>query len=116
MHPVFEWDNHAAAEAHRRWQARHLIGAIVTVMPERPANTEPVRAFVTVKRAHERSYIPIRVAMEDAELRAQVLAGAMREIVAWRQRHRELEELAGIFAQIDWLEEERRERADATRN
>ena len=108
LHPVFEWDDRTAAEAHRRQQARHLIGAIVTVMPESRSG-EPVRAFVNVNRgSDQQAYVPIRAAMEDEELRQQTLAQATRELVAWRQRYREFEELASLFTQIDWIEEQRR--------
>lgn len=100
LHPVFEWDDSVAAEAHRRQQARHLIGAVVTVMPE-SRSSEPVRAFINVKRREDQSYVPIRVAMGDDELRAEVLAQATRELVQWRRRHQEMTELANLFVQID---------------
>lgn len=100
LHPAFEWDDSVAAEAHRRQQARHLIGAIVTVVPE-SQSSEPVRAFVNVRQQEAQSYVPIRVAMSDEALRAEVLAQATRELVAWRTRHREMNELANLFVQID---------------
>lgn len=100
LHPAFEWDDSVAAEAHRKQQARQLIGAIVTVVPE-SRSTEPVRAFINVRQQEDQSYVPIRVALGDDALRAAVLAQATRELVAWRQKHRELNELADLFAQID---------------
>lgn len=100
LHPAFEWDDGIAAEAHRRQQARQLIGAIVTTVPE-SQSSEPVRAFVNVRQDEAQSYVPIRVAMSDEALRAEVLAQATRELVAWRTRHREMTELANLFVQID---------------
>jgi hypothetical protein len=100
LHPAFEWDDSIAAEAHRKQQARQLIGAIVTVVPE-SRSSEPVRAFVNVRQQEDQSYVPIRVALSDEELRAEVLAQATRELVAWRRRHKEMTELAGLFVQID---------------
>lgn len=102
LHAAFEWDDSVAAEAYRRQEARGMIGALVTVMPEQKGRTQPVRAFVSVRTPDEsQSYVPIRVAMSDAALREQVLAGAMRELVAWRRRYAEFQELATVFAQID---------------
>ena len=100
LHPVFEWDDTIAAGKFRKSQAGELIRAVVAVMPEKP-DAKPTRAFVSVKAAAGTAYVPIRTAMSDPELREQVLAGAMRELVSWRNRHRELEELADLFSQVD---------------
>lgn len=105
LHPVFEWDDSLAAERWRRSQAGELIRSVVAVMPERPAS-KPTRAFVSVKAHEGPAYVPIRTAMADPDLRQQVLAGAMRELVSWRKRHKELEELADLFSQIDLFADE----------
>ena len=51
MHPLFEWDDKAAAEAHRMQQARKLHGSLVVVYrnPETDEEAE-VRATTVVKR------------------------------------------------------------------
>ena len=74
----------------------------IIVQVERP-NREPVvtRGFVSVRRDDDRSYTSVAHALSDEELRAQVIADAWRELVAWRQRHAELIEFARIFAEID---------------
>lgn len=100
LHPAFEWDNDAAAEAYRIDQARYLIRSIeVVVLPEPEA--KPVRAFVSVRRDDDRSYTSVAHAMSDPELRQQVLDNALRELEAWRNRYAELVELANVFAAID---------------
>jgi len=104
LHDHFEWDDTKAAEAHRSEQARYLIRSIV-VQVDSQISAEPVRAFVSVKRDEDRSFTSFAHALSDAELRAQVLADAMRELVAWRKRHAELTELANIFALVDQAQE-----------
>lgn len=107
LHPAFEWDDGIAAERYRKHQARDLIGALVTVIPEQKVSSEPIRAFVSVRREGEgNSYVPIRTAMTDPQLRDQILARAMRELVAWRDRHKELNELAHLFSQVDMFAEQ----------
>lgn len=101
LHPHFEWDDRAAAEQFRVEQAKYLVRSI-TVRMEKPSGAKaPIRAFVSVERDEDRSYTSLAHAMSDAELRAQVLEQAWRELEAWRQRHAELVELAEIFAAID---------------
>ena len=89
-----------AAEQHRLAQAGYMIRSLVVTVEqvERPS---PVRAFVSVQRDHDRSYTSVKHALSDAELRAQVVAAAWAELVAWRKRHAELVELAAIFGMID---------------
>ncbi len=102
LHGHFEWDDAAAAEEYRLSQAGELIRAITVDISH--SNVEPprtVRAFVSVEREGTRSYTSTLHAMTDAELRAQVLATAWRELLALREKYAGLEELARIFAAID---------------
>lgn len=100
LHNAFEWDDTVAAQKHREWQARYLMGALVAIVPQTETD-KPVRAFVNVHREKQQGYTSVAHAMSDAELRAQILAQAMREAIAWKERYREYEELAEIFAAID---------------
>lgn len=102
-HPLFEWDDAKAANQHRMEQARSMLRNIVVTIEQRP--TAPVRAFVCVQASgdEEKSYTSVVAAMEDPELRQQVLARAKAEIVQWRKRYDALEEFAHLFEQIDQL-------------
>jgi hypothetical protein len=102
LHPFFEWDDQAAGEAYRVWQARHYMGAIVVRIKE---DEEPVRAFhnVTVITRQEdgetiaqRGYLPVRAVVDDKELWAQVVADARRELVGWAHRCRQYEALRAV--------------------
>lgn len=101
-HAHFEWDDGKAAEQHRLGQAGDLIRAItVDISRSNVEAAKPIRAFVSVEREGARSYTSTVHAMTDADLRAQVLATAWRELLALRERYAGLEELARIFASID---------------
>lgn len=101
LHDAFEWDDAKAAEAHRADQARYIIRHIEVVIDKAEGDPTPVRAFVSVKRDEDRSYTAVTDALSDPTLRAQVLAGALKELEAWRHRYAELLELAKVFAVID---------------
>lgn len=101
LHKWFEWDDEAAAEAYRVAQARKLMGAIVVRIEERPL---PMRAFVCVRDSEKegaKTYTSIHVAMEDEDLRKQLLNNALHELKSWRERYDELKQLAQIFAAVD---------------
>jgi hypothetical protein len=85
LHNNFDWDDKSAAQKHRLWQARHLIGSIVEIN----VHTEkPVRSFVNITTmtdddgdiTRERSYAPIEDAMSDPELRKRVLGMVKRQM------------------------------------
>lgn len=100
LHPCFEWDDDKAADAHRLWQARKLIGSIVVA----EINDEPVkretRAFVHVTADSPR-YEPIQVAMRSELMREEIINRAWQEIKAWRARYAAYQEFAEIVDAID---------------
>ncbi len=101
IHAHFEWDDTVAAEHYRQQQAGYMLRCLVVRTPE--VEHKPVRAFVSVSLSDERSYVGTQEAMADPDMRGQVLAQALREMVSFRRRYRELEELAEIFTAIDRL-------------
>ncbi len=105
LHPIFEWNDVKAAEAHRETQARELLRMVVVRLDEQPEES-PVRAFVSVRVEQEPVYTSVQNALSDDALREQMLASAMRELVSVRRRYKEVTELAAVFSQIDLLAEE----------
>ena len=102
LHEHFEWDDSEAAEQYRLSQAGELIRSIVvdvTYSNVEPAKT--VRAFISIERGGERSYMDTHRAMSDEALRRQVLERAWAELTAFRKRYADLKELAGVFAAMD---------------
>lgn len=104
LHPVFEWDDKKAAESYRIVQAGSLIRN-VTVKIEEVPRMEPVRAFVNVASVGQRKgiFVSIKSAMTDEDGRETVVARAMAELERVKEKYKDLQELAGIFAEIDRL-------------
>jgi len=113
LHDWFQWDDAAAAESFRVFQARQLIGSImVAVTPGEP----PIRAFYNVEvvladadtEDAERAtrYVTLTRVGTQAVLQEQVVARALREARAWRLRYQQYQELGPIVKAI--LRAERR--------
>jgi hypothetical protein len=100
LHPCFEWDDQKAADSHRMWQARKLIGSIVVAEYDDQPIAKETRAFVHVS-SDEPQYVPIEVAMATESIRDEVLNRARREIKMWRARYAAYEEFAHLVAAID---------------
>ena len=100
LHNAFEWDDAVAAGKYRVDQAADLIRWI-TFTEEGSPGAAPIRAFVSIERNKERTYVSTVDAMADPDLRRQVIASAWRELEAWRNRHAELIEFARVFTAID---------------
>lgn len=102
LHDHFEWDDGRAAEQHRLSQAGELIRSItIDTSASNLEPPKPVRAFVSIQQAGDRSYIATARAMSDSELRKQVLERAWAELEALRRKYHDLKELALIFQAMD---------------
>ncbi len=101
LHEAFEWDDDRAAEEYRLSQARHLVACLVVTIDVEGATHAPTRAFVHVKQDEDKGYTSIGHAMSDEDLRAQVLAKAWKELLAWKARYGELQELGRVFKAIE---------------
>jgi len=101
LHPLFEWDDSAAAKEYREMQAQQILVQLVVVQ-ENGKNDEPVRvrAFVSVEEREGVHYTTFERAMSKPRLRQQLLLRALAEINIWRQKYKELEELSAIFEAI----------------
>lgn len=101
LHCCFEWNSLRAADAYRLDQARHLIRSVTVVVADAKGSDRSVRGFVHVTVNDKPQYVPVGVAMADTGMRNEALADALRELESWRERYRNLQELADILAAAD---------------
>jgi hypothetical protein len=114
LHRFFDWDDATAAEKYRRQQATQMISR-VTVRVEIDGEQRPVRAFLGVDRDAVRQYLPAAEVLDNAGMRAQILAEMKNDLDAMRKRY-ELYEHCGkavllVRKAIASLEESARRRA-----
>ena len=107
LHSQFEWDDSAAAQAYRLWQARALINRVV-VNFETTTGTVEHKVFVslTSDRNEDGGYRVMTDVLSDTELRARLLSDAFAEMETFRKKYARLGELAGVFSAMQAVEEQ----------
>jgi len=103
LHSLFEWDDAAAAEAHRFEQAGCLMRAIQVHYEVQPERIEVVRALQNVTVSSEKVYVSTIRALKEEDLRRQVIAAALRELTGWASRYRQYTELSEVIAKIEHM-------------
>ena len=102
LHPFFEWDDSAAANEHRKNQARQLMHSFRVVIDnggmERPV---PKRIYVRVVKGSSSFYTTAAAAMSEAESRAFVLQRAINDLRSWKERYSDLQEMAQIHRYVE---------------
>lgn len=104
LHEQFDWNDSTAAHQWRLQQARQLIRTVVTYEQVGNGDKVPVRVFVslTPDREHDDGGYRVSVdVMSDATLRGQLLSDARAEMIRFKEKYRQLQELAEVFSAID---------------
>lgn len=108
MHDLFEWDDAIAGEKYRLSQAGTIMAALI-VEKEQNMNYGG-RAYVNIERSEEIGtkgrYVNYESAMSDDEMRSVILRNALKELVSFKEKYKELKELEKVFAAIDFTQEE----------
>lgn len=92
LHSAFEWDENAAAEKWRRKQAKTLVNTLVIKQKGKNTDRETKRkstrafVFVHVEKHGKNVYVPLRSAVAQPELKAQLIEKAYRELESWARR------------------------------
>lgn len=99
LHPLFEWDNNAAAHEHRLHQARTALTSLrIKITIESPQSNVP--AFLSVginTNAHtESGYTTLSVIEHDPDLRREAVLREWRQIKGWIQRTEWISEFAPL--------------------
>lgn len=99
IHHLFEWDDAAAAAAHRLDQARHMIRSLVITVEEK----EPIEVRAMCHVPSEDGYVAHTRVFNDADMRAQVVEQAKREYKAMARRYHVYSELKKVHEAIEQL-------------
>lgn len=115
LHPVFEWRDEVAAEAHRRYQARALIRSVVVVSDEEGKEV-PKPVYVHINTESGPSYQPVSVvvqrqdwfisALAELEKKFQVARASLEEIkkAAEAQPDADIERMARIALAVQAMQ------------
>lgn len=105
LHSLFEWNDSIAAEKYREDQARCIIRHVCVVQEDEEKESAPIRAFFQIDNESS-AYEPTLVIMNDDEKYERLLDIAKRELKAFENKYRQLDELRNVFDAIDELIEE----------
>lgn len=87
LHPCFEWDDQAAAEAWRLDQANNLIRNLRVTFTGGGFEDQPVRAFFRVEVDGERTWAPHDIVLREPVLQEQVLQDILRDLQAFVRKY-----------------------------
>ena len=106
LHSCFEWDDSVAAEEYRLNQAREILRSLViAVVPSDPSEESIViRAYEHVDLGEQsdprRAYVPTKKALNNPELRKQVIARLYSSISEAKELAEKYEHLIVQFKEV----------------
>ena len=101
LHTKFDWDDDAAAEKYRLWQARVLISEVYVHIENSNGKKVPTKVFVSLSTDRykgARGYRTLENVMSHAETRNQLIRDALADMQGFELRYRTLRELARVFS------------------
>ena len=90
LHDYFCWDDTEAARRYRREQARKMIQAIEIIPAEK---VEPIRYFHYVRTEHDAGFATLDMVRREPAFLTQVIEAARRELIAWKKKYGQYQEL-----------------------
>lgn len=96
LHKHFEWDDSVAADAYRLDQARTLVRCIH--VDEVDTNSGHARAFLSIRDMEGTSYRSFKEIVESVDLQSKVLAQAERDLIAWENRYRDIQDICELVS------------------
>lgn len=101
LHADFEWNDEKAAVEYRLNQARKIMQSLIVIPEvENSEQKEPVRAFFKID-AGSPTYKSIQSIMRTPSQKDMLLKMALKELQAFQQKYKRLEELADVFESIE---------------
>ncbi len=103
LHDYFEWDDGEAAERYRVSQARGLIRAVVSILPNPNGEPVHVRAYVSLPsdRHAKFGYRAIVDVMNDAAMAAEAKQALRDDLDRIRLKYRAFSELSAVLDAIE---------------
>jgi len=99
LHSRFEWDDNIAAEAHRRQQARLLIGTVLRDVRRPNGQPASIREFHSIRGEDESdpSYEPLDDIVADPLMTAILMATMKRDWLTLKRRYDRFAEFAKMI-------------------
>lgn len=114
LHPLITWDDAQAADRWRREEAAYLIRSLI-VYVEHEQEVAAVRLYVSVHQQDDAraSYTRVSIAASNQDLWTEVEQQALRSLVVFRAKYRNLSRFRSVCAAIDAVFDEQTAAAHA---
>jgi len=104
LHDYFEWEDADAAIRWRIFQARNLMNHL-KIEVRKNGDVSEHKAFYSVITGERegnvvKAYVTIGRVINEEDIRVQVIEQALREMIGWKQRYKDYQELAEIFKAV----------------
>lgn len=104
IHNLFEWDDSVAANKYRLNQATVLICNLACEVETKEEKKLVVRAYHDISESTTRgTFVNVEAAFKNVDSREIVLKRALNELVAFKTKYENLQELTSVFDVIDDL-------------
>ena len=100
IHSLCEWDDSVAANNYRLQQASKII-CNLSVELETKEHQIITRAYVDVSENKKGSFINVVSAFENQDTKAIVLQRALQELITFKNKYKNLNELSMVISSID---------------
>lgn len=113
LHKHFEWDDQVAAGKYRLDQARVLIRSIHIVSADEETDAP---AFISIAEKGGVSYRTLQDVLDSADLQAQALKQAERDLDAFERRYKQFEDLCEVIRSAREIVSKRRNNIESRLN
>ncbi len=97
-HSVFEWNNKVAGEKYRLEQSKLAVRNVKAIYEDEQGEEKEIRAWTSIvdpdPDSKKRVYVDTFEAMNEKEIREQMLMQALQGLISWRKKWAEYAELA----------------------
>lgn len=99
---LFQWDDKAAANHYRRDQARHYLASLIVVrVRTHEGETASQRAYHVAERGGVRGYRGVQTILSDADMKAQLLDQAKRDLESFLRKYQSLIALSAYVPRLN---------------
>ncbi len=113
LHNLFEWDDEKASEMWRFQQARVLINEVKVIVEDKEYYAFENISVQVEGEEPRREYFERSEIMSNEDLRKQIVAKALEQLMYWKEKYRQYNEFTSIVKEIDSFTEKQKAKAVA---
>ena len=105
LHKCFEWNDSLAAEKYRKAKRERLSEILLWLTLVNQKIKLPLERLSTLQKNEQKCFVSVKTALQDLEMRDEVLRNAISELSAFKQKYQNLKQLSKVLSAIDEVTE-----------